>query len=317
MSNPYAHDDEMLMDAIRDAYHRVGARVRTTPVMPLEHSAFGVTCQQLSLKLEHLQVSGTFKARGAFNNLLSRDVPPAGVIAASGGNHGAAVAYAAAALGVGAEIFVPTVASAAKVERLRDYGATVNVVGDEFQDTLQASLARQAQTGAMTIHAYDQIETVAGQGGVGLEWEAQDPDLDTMVVAVGGGGLIAGISGWLQGRVKVVAVETTGTSTLHSARANEGPIDVNISGVGADALGARRLGDIAYAVTSAHVATSVLVDDDAVMAARKALWHEVRLAVEPAGAAALAAVMCGAYQPQPNERVGLLLCGANTQLDNL
>ncbi|MBT6277832.1 MAG: threonine/serine dehydratase [Chromatiales bacterium] len=307
----------MLMDAIRDAYHRVGARVRTTPVMPLEHSAFGVTCQQLSLKLEHLQVSGTFKARGAFNNLLSRDVPPAGVIAASGGNHGAAVAYAAAALGVGAEIFVPTVASAAKVERLRDYGATVNVVGDEFQDTLQASLARQAQTGAMTIHAYDQIETVAGQGGVGLEWEAQDPDLDTMVVAVGGGGLIAGISGWLQGRVKVVAVETTGTSTLHSARANEGPIDVNISGVGADALGARRLGDIAYAVTSAHVATSVLVDDDAVMAARKALWHEVRLAVEPAGAAALAAVMCGAYQPQPNERVGLLLCGANTQLDNL
>ncbi len=288
--------------------------MRTTPVIELERSALGINTP-VSLKLEHLQVSGTFKARGAFNNLLSRDVPGSGVIAASGGNHAAAVAYAAAKLNIAVEIFVPGIASPAKIERLQAYGATVNVAGNEYQEALQACSERQAQTGAMSIHAYDQLETITGQGTTAMEWQAQCPHLDTVLIAVGGGGLIAGIAGWWQNEARVIAVETEHTATLHSAGGAGGPVDVVVSGVGADALGARRLGALPYAITSRHVADSILVTDQAVMAARRALWNELRLLVEPAGATSLAALLSGAYQPRAGEKVGVLLCGANTSLD--
>lgn len=309
-------DDPALTEGITLAARRIAPHVRRTPVLRLEAGAFGVE-NRLTLKLEQLQHSGTFKMRGAINSLLSATVPDGGVIAASGGNHGAAVALAASRLGHAAEIFVPTIASPAKVERLRNYGARVHQIGAEFAETLAACEARGRETGAMSIHAYDQTTTVLGQGTVGREFEQDAPELDTVLVAVGGGGLIGGIAGWYQGRARVVAVETTGTSALHSARAAARPVDVAVSGIAADSLGARRIGTIAFDIASRHVDDAVLVDDDAVRHACRALWQLLRLAVEPAAASVVAALMSGAYRPAADEHVGLVICGANTDFETL
>jgi threonine dehydratase len=296
---------------VEQAALRTATYVRETPVLTLEDGAFGLP-GRLVLKLEFTQHTGSFKPRGAFNRLLSAAVPAAGVIAASGGNHGAAVAFAARRLGHRAEIFVPEIAAPIKVERLRRYGAQVTVVGASYADALAASAARAAETGAFVVHAYDQPEVVAGQGTLARELARQAPGLDTLLVAVGGGGLIAGIAAWYGGGARVVGVEPERAPTLAAALEAGRPVDVEVGGVAADSLGARRIGTIAFAVARRHVERSVLVPDDAILAAQRALWEEARLLVEPGGAAALAALASRRYRPAPGERIGIVLCGGNT-----
>ncbi|HJQ60123.1 MAG TPA: serine/threonine dehydratase [Vineibacter sp.] len=296
-------------DAVAAAYVRIKPHVRHTPVIDLPAGAFGLA-NRLALKLESLQHSGSFKGRGAFHKLLLRPPGPAGVIAASGGNHGAAVAYAARALGHRAEIFVPTIAAPAKVERLKSYGASVHQVGAVYAEARAASEARAAETGAQTVAAYDDPEVFVGAGTTALEFELQSA-FDTLLVAVGGGGLIAGCALWCGARTRVIAVETDGTPTLHAALAAGQPVDVAISGLAADALGASRIGAPNFEIARRLVAGSVLVSDDAVRAAQRALWTELRIMAEPAGAAGLAALLSGAYKPSPAEKTGILVCGAN------
>jgi threonine dehydratase len=296
-------------DAVAAAYVRIRPHVRHTPVIELPAGAFGLA-HRTSLKLESLQHSGSFKGRGAFHKLLVSTPGPAGVIAASGGNHGAAVAYAARALGHRAEIFVPTISAPAKVERLKSYGATVHQVGSVYAEARAASETRARETGAMTVAAYDDPEVFVGAGTAALEFEMQSP-FDTLLVAVGGGGLIAGCALWCGARLKVVAVETEGTPTLHAALAAGKPVDVSISGLAADALGASRIGAPNFEIARARVAASVLVSDDAVRDAQRALWQELRVMAEPAGATGLAALLSGAYKADAGERVGVLVCGAN------
>ena len=298
-------------DGIRQAAATIAPYTRRTPILWLNEGEFGIP-GILCLKLEHLQHSASFKARGAFNAMLSGGVPDSGVIAASGGNHGAAVAYAARALGHRAEIFVPEIVSPAKLARLRDYGADVQVVGREFAEALAACQARQAETGAVMIHAYDQDSVLAGQGTVGLEWEDQAPDLDTVLVAVGGGGLIGGIASWYRGRTRIIAVEGEGTPSLNRALAAGAPVDVAVSGRTADSLGARRIGERGFAAAKAYVDRSILVGDDAILETQRLVWKELRQIVEPGGATAMAALISGAYTPEPGEKVGVLLCGGNT-----
>jgi threonine dehydratase len=295
---------------VREAALLVAPHVRRTPVVVLAGDRVGLP-HDVVLKLEHLQHSGSFKVRGAFATLLSRPVPAAGVLAASGGNHGAAVAYAASRLGSRAEIFVPATAPAAKLARIRRYGATVTAVGGSYAEAYDASLQRGAETGALRVHAYDQAEVVAGQGTVAYELSAQAPELDTLLVAVGGGGLIAGCAAWYTDSARLVAVETEGTPTLARARAAGTPVDVEVSGVAADALGARRLGDIAHEVAARHVDDAVLVRDEDVLHAQRVLWEELRVLAEPGGATALAALLSGAHVAEPGARVGVLVCGAN------
>jgi threonine dehydratase len=301
-------------DEIRAAADRIRPYVRTTPLLPLEAAAFGVP---VTLKLECTQHTGSFKARGAFNRLLSAPVPDAGVIAASGGNHGLAVAYAARELGLHAEIFVPEIASPVKVARLRSLDATVIQTGSRYGEALAASAVRAAETGAMVVHAYDQPEVHAGQGTVAAELDAQMPGLDTVVVAVGGGGLLAGITSWYAGRARVVAVEPERIPTLASALDAGHPVDVDVSGVAADSLGATRIGAASLDLARGAGVRPVLVTDDAIMAARRRLWNEARIAVEPGGAAALAAILSSAYAPEPGERVAVIVCGANTDPSDL
>ncbi|HEX7126157.1 MAG TPA: threonine/serine dehydratase [Thermodesulfobacteriota bacterium] len=298
-------------DAIDAAAHRIAGRVRETPVIALEGGALGAAAP-LVLKLESLQHTGSFKPRGALNRILSAEVPAAGVIAASGGNHGAAVAWAARVLGHRAEIFVPEVASPVKVERLRRYGAAVTVTGATYADAKAASDRRAAESGALVVHAYDQPEVVAGQGTLFRELDRQAGGLDTVVVAVGGGGLVAGAAAWFAGRVRVIGVEPVRAPTLHAALAVGRPVDVEVGGIAADSLGARRVGDLAFALARAHVERVVLVDDEAIRAAQRALWEALRVVAEPGGAAALAAVTSGAYRPGAGERVAVLVCGGNT-----
>ncbi len=313
MSAPVAEVDlDRLADDIEAAHGRIARLVRETPVLAVEPALGGVEGCTLHLKLELHQHTGSFKPRGAFNSLLVHEGPASGVIAASGGNHGAAVAYAARTLGHRAEIFVPEIASPVKVQRLADLGAEVRVTGADYAEALAACEARLAETGALSVHAYDQWTTVAGQGTVGRELELQVPDADTVLVAVGGGGFIGGVAGWLRGRRRVVGVETRGTPTLHAAMEAGGPVDVAVSGVAADSLGARRIGDIAFAVARRHVDRVVLVDDPDVEAARRALWDRARIAAEAGGATALAALLAGAYRPEPGERVVVIVCGGNT-----
>ncbi|GHO89948.1 threonine/serine dehydratase [Dictyobacter formicarum] len=301
---------------IERAARRVAAYVRQTPVISLERGIWNCP-GHISLKLEQLQHSGSFKARGAFNRLLAQPVPPAGVIAASGGNHGAAVAYAAQQLGYRAEIFVPEISARVKVERLRSYGADVHIVGATYADAWLASEERAKQTGALVVHAYNQPEVVAGQGTVGYELTQQLPDLDTLLVSVGGGGLIAGIASWFQNAVRVIGVETEGTASMYQALQAGAPVDVEIRGLAADALGARRVGELPFAVSQRYVERIVLVDDAAVAQAQLCLWHDMRLVAEPSAVAGIAALQTGAYQPAPNERVGILICGGNAQLEAL
>ena len=286
--------------------------VRRTPNVMADGADFGLPPGPLMFKLEQLQHSGSFKARGAFANLLLRDVPAAGVAAASGGNHGAAVAYAAGRLGVPATVFVPGITSPAKLERIRAYGATLVVAGERYDDALAASVAHVAATGAMQVHAFDQVETLLGQGTVGLELEADAPGLDTLLVAVGGGGLIGGIAAWYAGGVKIVAVEPEGAPTLHDALAAGRPVDAPAGGLAADSLAPRQVGALMFPVAQHWVSEAVLVTDDAIRAAQAALWSVLRVVAEPGGAAAFAALLSGRYRPAAGERVGVLVCGGNT-----
>jgi len=303
-------------ERIAETERHIRAFVRHTPVIAVDLADFGLPAHgvgaPVDLKLEFLQHSGSFKARGAFSNLLARKVPAAGVVAASGGNHGAAVAYAARQLGVPATIFLPSVTSPAKAQRIERYGAKLVVGGDRYADALAASEAFVQQSGALPVHAFDQVETLLGQGTVGLEIEADLPDCDTLLVATGGGGLIGGIAAWFAGRVRILAVEPEGAPTLERALAAGEPVDAPAEGIAADSLAPRRVGRLMFPLARAYVARSILVADDDIRAAQQALWEVLRVVVEPGGAAALAALLSGRYRPEPGEKVAVLLCGANT-----
>ena len=299
--------------AIADARQRLAGHVRHTPLLRLPGAALGVDCAELWLKLEHLQLGGSFKARGMFNRMLSQPIPipAAGVVIASGGNAGIAVACAARALGVRCEVFLPELSSAAKRQALAALNATVVVGGAVYDDALAACLARQRETGALLMHAYDQPEVVVGAGTLAAEIE-QDAGLPQRVlVSVGGGGLIAGVAAWFESRCRVEALEPVGSPTLHAAREAGQPVDVAVGGLAADALGARRIGAIAWDVGQRHVAASHLLAEDAIRQAQRLLWTELRLAVEPAAALPLAALRSGAICPAADERIALVLCGAN------
>lgn len=286
--------------------------VRWTPTIDIDSSDFGLSIGTLTLKLELLQHAGSFKARGAFTNLLTRQLPPAGVVAASGGNHGAAVAYAAMKLGVPARIFVPSVASKAKVAQIESYGAALVVGGERYANALEASRIWAEESGALEIHAFDQPETLLGQGSTALELERQAPDLDTVLVAVGGGGFIGGIAAWYAGRVKVIGVEPEEAPTLHRAFAAGEPVDSPAGGVAADSLAPLRVGPLMFEIARSYIDSVVLVEDDHIRDAQKQLWKTLRVVAEPGGATALAALLSGIYLPRPGERVGVLVCGGNT-----
>lgn len=288
------------------------AFVRRTPLWKLPGPALGVDCAEAWLKLEHLQVGGSFKARGMYNRLLANRIPDAGVIVASGGNAGIATAAAARALGVRCEVFVPTVSSPAKQAKLRELGAELVVTGAVYAEALEACLARQQQTGALLTHAYDQPEVAAGAGTLAMEIEEQGGRTPhTVLVSVGGGGLIAGIAGWFEDRSRVIALEPELAPTLYRARQAGEPVDVAVSGIAADSLGAKRIGAIAWDVTQRHVRDALLLPDAAIREAQLTLWKEFKLAVEPAAALPLAALQNGAYVPARGEAVALVICGAN------
>ena len=295
---------------IRMAAQRIAPYIRTTPVIRLEDSWFDVPGDTF-LKLESLQVTGSFKPRGAFNRLLSGAIPPAGVIAASGGNHGIAVAYAAQKLGARAEIYVPSLATALKRKMLTDLGAQVVVAGENYVEALAASEARAAETGALRVHAFDDPVTVAGQGTIAIELEAQVPDVDTILVSVGGGGFIGGVAAWFGGRVKIVAVEPTQCPTLNHALLARTPVDVDTGGIAADSLGCKRIGDVPFSVLLPTVSDSVLVSDDEIREAQRILWEKLRIASEPGGATAFAALVSGAYVHSPGEKIAVVICGGN------
>jgi threonine dehydratase len=286
--------------------------IRRTPVVELDGRDVGLDALPLTLKLELLQHSGSFKARGAFANLLLRPIPANGIVAASGGNHGAAVAYAAAKLGIPARIFVPTCCSPAKVDRIRSCGATLVVTGELYADALEASEIWAAESGALPVHAFDQAETLMGAGTLGLELEAQAPRLDTVIAPVGGGGLLGGISSWYAGRCKLVGVEPELAPTLTRALAAGRPVDAEAGGIAADSLAPRRVGEANFPILRAHVSEVVLVSEDAIQKGQEALWQALRIVAEPGGAAALAALLSGRYRPAPGERVGVVVSGGNT-----
>jgi threonine dehydratase len=306
--------------SIESAAARIAGKVRVTPVMRLFAGDLGLP-GAVTLKLESLQRSGSFKARGAFNRILSCETPSSGVITASGGNHGAAVACAAADLGVRAEVFVPSVASPAKIRRLQAYGAHVNVVGDRFAIAYEAMQIRAAETGALIVHPYNQTEVLEGQATLAREFEAQVDGLDTVLVAVGGGGLIGGVAAWFgaaNGRaVRVVGVEPEACPSLHRALAAGHPVNVNVGGIAVDSLGATQVGSLMFPIAQAHVERVVLVSDDAIRAAQRLAWDGARLALEPGGATTLAALAAGAYVPASGERVGVVLCGGNVDPSTL
>jgi threonine dehydratase len=304
-------DREISRDSIA-AYQVIRPHIRRTPVLAANGSDFGIDPVALTFKLEFLQHAGAFKTRGAFANLLIRKVPPAGVVAASGGNHGVAVAYAAMKLGIPAKIFLPTVSSPAKIARIREYGADLVVGGDLYADALAASEAFVAQSGALAVHAFDQTETLLGQGTVGLELEEQAPDLDTLLVAVGGGGLIGGNAAWYASRIKVIGVEPETAPTLTRALAAGRPVDAEAGGIAADSLAPRRVGELMFPIAQKHIARVVLVTDDAIRQSQKALWSTLRIVAEPGGAAPFAALLSGRYRSQPGERVGVMISGGNT-----
>ena len=302
----------MTRDEIANTYQVIRPHLRRTPVIEVEGADFGLRPGAISLKLELLQHTGSFKPRGAFANLLLRDIPASGVVAASGGNHGVAVAFAAHKLGIPARIFVPSISAATKQQRIRDLGAQLVVGGDRYADALAASQEYVSQSGALAIHAFDQVETLLGQGSVGLELEEAGVGFDTLLVAVGGGGLIGGIAAWFAGKVRIVAVEPTAAPTLHRALQAGHPVDAEAGGIAADSLAPRRVGEIMFPLAQRFVERVVLVEDEAIRAAQAALWSVLRIASEPGGAAALSALTSGAYKPASGERVAVLLCGGNT-----
>lgn len=297
---------------IRDAYSRIREYVRRTPVLEMQGADFALGTFPLFLKLELLQHTGSFKARGAVTNLMFREVPSAGVVAASGGNHGVAVAFAAKRFNVPARIFVPSVCPAAKRQLIQSYGADLVIAGDRYADALEASKAWEVESGAMPIHAFDQRETLLGQGTVGLEFEEQVPDLNTLFVAVGGGGLIGGIAAWYQKRITLFGVEPEAAPTLARALEAGHPVDADAGGIAADSLAPKRVGELMFPIAQKFVQQVVLVSDDQIRDAQQFLWKSARIAAEPGGAAALAALTSGIYRPRNGERVGVLICGGNT-----
>jgi threonine dehydratase len=297
---------------IRAAYSRMRQHIRRTPILEMHGADFALGAFPLFLKLELLQHTGSFKARGALTNLMSRQVPPAGVVAASGGNHGVAVAFAAKKFNVPARIFVPSVCPAAKRQLIQGYGADLVIAGDRYADALEASKAWEAESGAMPIHAFDQRETLLGQGTVALEFEEQVPDLHTLFVAVGGGGLIGGIAAWYQKRIAVVGVEPLAAPTLARALEAGRPVDAEAGGIAADSLAPKKVGELMFPIAQQYVQQVVLVSDDEIRDAQELLWKSARIVAEPGGAAALAALTSGLYRPGNGERVGVLICGGNT-----
>jgi len=301
--------DKPAIDAIFDV---IRPYIRRTPAMSVDGSDFELPPCTVTLKLEHLQHAGSFKTRGAFANLLRRPIPPAGVVAASGGNHGAAVAYAAQRLGVPARIYVPSVASKRKVERIRACGADLDIVGERYADALAASEKWAARTGALPVHAFDQLETLLGQGTLAAELSSQAPDIDTVLVAIGGGGLIGGIAAWYGGSVRVVGVEPESAPTLTQALAAGHPVDAPAGGVAADALAPKQVGALMFPIAQRFIDPVVLVSDAAIVSAQERLWDRLRIVAEPAGAAALAALLSGGYRPGPNERIAVVVSGGNS-----
>ena len=286
--------------------------IRRTPAIDLAGDELGVPCSIVTLKLEQLQHAGSFKTRGAFANLLTRQIPRAGVAAASGGNHGAAVAYAAMRLGIPARIFVPSISSPSKIARIRSYGAELVVGGDRYADALSASESWIEESGALPVHAFDQPETLLGQGTVGMELAGQAPGLDTLLVAVGGGGLVGGIAAWYAGSVRLVAVEPEGAPTLTAALGAGRPVDAPTGSIAADSLAPRRVGELMFPLAQAFVDRVVLVSDEAIRRSQDMLWDRVRIVAEPGGAAPFAALLSHAYTPAAHERVGVLVSGGNT-----
>jgi threonine dehydratase len=304
-------------ERIAATYERIRGHLRRTPMVEAAGRDFdrqdsALAGARLFFKLEFMQHAGSFKSRGAFANMLLRQVPAAGVAAASGGNHGAGVAYAARELGHRARIFVPSIASPAKLALIRGYGADLFIGGERYADVVAACDRFAGESGALAIHAFDQPETLLGQGSVGLELEQDAPDLDTLFVAVGGGGLIGGIAAWYGSRVKIIGVEPELAPTLHDALKAGGPVDAPSGGIAADSLAPKRVGEIMFPIAQRHVDQVLLVPDPAIRAAQEALWRVLRVVVEPGGATALAPLLAGLYRPRPGERIGVLLCGANT-----
>ena len=301
---------------IERVYPVIAPHIRRTPIVTISGAELGLPPFALTLKLEQLQHAGSFKTRGAFANLLTRQPPRAGVVAASGGNHGAAVAYAAMRLGLRARIFVPTVSSPAKIDRIRLYGADLTVIGERYAEALAASIEWSKSSGAMPVHAFDQIETLTGQGTLALELSQQAPELDTVLVAVGGGGLIGGIAAWYESKTRVIAVEPEGAPTLAEALKAGKPVDAPTGSVAADSLAPRRVGELMFPIAQDHIERVVLVTDHAIRMAQEMLWEVLRLVVEPGGCTAFAAILSGAYQPAEGERVGVVVSGANTTAVN-
>ena len=297
---------------IREAAQRLRGYVRQTPVLEVDGDDFGLPGVTLVLKQEYLQHAGSFKTRGALTHLLTREIPAAGVVAASGGNHGCAVAYAARRMGKQATIFVPGVCPPGKRELIASYGATLRVVGDRYADALAASEDFQRDSGALAIHAFDQPETMLGQATVGFEFEHQAPALDAVLVAVGGGGMIGGIAAWYQGRTRLIGVEPEAAPTLAHALAAGHPVEAPAGGVAADSLAPRQVGTLMFPFAQRYVDHVALVSDEAIVAAQQALWRGLRIVAEPGGAAAFAALLSGRVAVQPGQRIGVLLCGANT-----
>ncbi len=297
---------------IETAARRIAGRVRSTPFINVAGEDLGLALERVTLKLELLQHTGSFKPRGAFNRILAAEVPASGLIAASGGNHGLAVAFAGNRLSMPTEIFVPETVPPIKLEKLRSLGATVQLAGDFYDAARLASERRAAQTGALVVHPYDQPDVLAGAGTVGLEIEAHNPDVETVLVAVGGGGLMGGIATWGEEAFRVVAVEPETCPTLNAALSAGRPTDVQVGGLASDSLAATRIGEIPFAVAQRSSVTSVLVPDSVIRQAQLLLWDRLRLVAEPGGATALAALLCGAYTPCPDERVTVLVCGGNT-----
>src|SRR5471032_2598922 len=299
---------------IERVYPIIAPHIRRTPIVTVSGADFGLPPFSLTLKLEQLQHAGSFKTRGAFTNLLTRNPPKSGVVAASGGNHGAAVAYAAMTLGLPARIFVPTVSSPAKIDRIRSYGADLTVIGERYAEALAASIEWTRTSGAMPVHAFDQAETMAGAGTLALELSQQAPELDTVLVAVGGGGLIGGIAAWYESKTRVIAVEPEGAPTLDYALKAGKPVDAPTGSVAADSLAPKQVGELMFPIAQAHIDRVVLVTDEAIKSAQRMLWDRLRLVAEPGGCTALAAVLSGAYQPAEGERVGGVVSGANTNV---
>jgi threonine dehydratase len=305
---------EITRERIQATERIIRPYIRRTPILEVDGADFGLDSIPITLKLELFQHAGSFKARGAFTNILTRDVPPVGVVAASGGNHGVAVAFAAMKLGKPATIFVPTVASQTKLDRIRASGAELVIVGDRYADSLEASEAWTMKSGALPIHAYEGDATLMGQGTLGMELEEQAPKLDTLLVAVGGGGLIGGVASWFQDRVKVIAVEPTKAPTLQNALKAGRPVDSPAGGIAADSLAPRQVGQQMFPIAQKFVHSALLVSDDEIIAAQKKLWEVTRIVAEPGGATAFAALLSGRYRPEPGERVGVIVCGGNRDL---